>query len=84
MQLTDDEILKKYGKYCPSCNRNYMLPYEYEYTCYFCNHTIIKTKKELSNFSKKKQNFALRLNYAKKKILTICVDVAQIYFGDDY
>ena len=61
-----------------------MLPYEYEYTCYFCNHTIIKTKKQLSNISKKKQNFALRLNYAKKKILTICVDVAQIYFGDDY
>ena len=61
-----------------------MLPYEYEYTCYFCNHTIIKTKKQLSIFSKKKQNFALRLNYAKKKILTICVDIAQIYFGDDY
>ena len=32
----------------------------------------------------KNKNFALRLNYAKKKILTICVDVAQIYFGDDY
>ena len=84
MQLTDDEIIKKYGKYCPSCDRNCMLPYEYEYTCYFCNHTFIKTKKQLSNFSKKKQNFGLRLNYGKKKILTICVDIAQIYFGDDY
>ena len=61
-----------------------MLPYEYEYTCYFCNHNIFKTKEQLSNLSKKKQNFALRLNYAKKKISTICVDVAQIYFGDDY
>ena len=27
-----------------------------------------RIKKQLSNFSKKKQNFALRLNYGKKKI----------------
>ena len=84
MQLTEHEIIEKYGQNCPSCNRNCMLSYEYEYTCYFCNHTIIKTKKQLSNISRKKQNFALRLNYAKKKILTICVDIAQIYFSDDY
>ena len=84
MILTDNQIIEKYGKNCPSCDRNCMLPYEYEYTCYFCNHTIIKTKKELSNISRKKQNFALRLNYAKKKILTIFVDVAQIYFDYDY
>ena len=84
MQLTEHQIVVNYGQHCPSCDRNCMLTYEYEYTCYFCNHTIIKTKKQLSNNSKKKQNFALRLNYAKKKILTICDDVAQIYFGDDY
>ena len=83
MQLTEDEIIKKYGNIV-LCNKNCMLPYEYEYTCYFCNHSIFKTKEQLSNFSKKKQNFALRLNYGKKKILTICVDIAQIYFGDDY
>ena len=57
-----------------------MLPYEYEYTCYFCNHNIFKTKEQLSNFSKKKQNFALRLNYAKKKILTNCVDYCSNIF----
>ena len=44
---SDDEIIKKYGKYCPSCDRNCMLPYEYENTCYFCHHTIIKTKKTI-------------------------------------
>ena len=81
---SDDEIIKKYGKYCPSCNRNMYVPYEYEYTrVIFVIIVYYKTKKQLSNISKKKQNFALRLNYAKKKILTICVDIAQIYFGDE-
>ena len=84
MILTDDEIIKKYGKNCPSCDRKTMLPYKNEYTCYFCDHSNFKTKEQLSNFSKKKQNFSLSLNYGKKKILTICVDIAQIYFGDDY
>ena len=27
MELTDDEILKKYAKQCLSCNRNGLLPY---------------------------------------------------------
>ena len=78
MYLTEHEIIQRYGKFCPSCNRNTMLPYEYHHTCYFCNHNIVKTKEQLSNVSKKKRNFALRLNYGKKKILTICVEIAKI------
>ena len=84
MQLTDDEIIKKYEN---------IVQVVIEIVCFHMNMNIhvifviilfIKTKEQLSNISRKKQNFALRLNYGKKKILTICVDVAQIYFGDDY
>ena len=36
MILTDDEIIQKYGKICPSRNKNTMLPYAYEWTCLIC------------------------------------------------
>ena len=48
MILTDDEIIQKYGKICPSCNRNTMLPYAYEWTCLICKMNIIKQKHELT------------------------------------
>ena len=32
MELTEDEIIQKYGKRCGHCNRNTLLPYEYEWT----------------------------------------------------
>ena len=34
MELTEDKIIQKYGKHCGHCNRNTLLPYEYEWTCY--------------------------------------------------
>ena len=36
MELTEDEIINKYGKYCGLCNRNTLLPYECEFTCFSC------------------------------------------------
>ena len=36
MELTEDEILQKYAKQCPSCNRNgndYHI--QYEWSCFF-------------------------------------------------
>ena len=44
MQLTDEETIKNMENIAHRCNKNTMLPYEYEYTCYFCNHSIIKLK----------------------------------------
>ena len=32
MELTEDQIIEKYGKHCGHCNRNMLLPYEYEWT----------------------------------------------------
>ena len=30
MELNEDQIIEKYGKRCGHCNRNMLLPYEYE------------------------------------------------------
>ena len=31
MNSTEDEIIEKYAKQCRHCNRNTLLPYEYEF-----------------------------------------------------
>ena len=84
MQLTEDEIIEKYGKRCGHCNRNTLLPYEYEFTCFSCGYNVHKRKHELSKIQRKKINFINRLKYAEAKIFSICVDVYKIYEGDDY
>ena len=84
MKLTEDEIIQKSGKNCGHCNRNTLLPYEYEFTCFSCGFNINKRKHELSKIQRKKINFINRLKYAEAKIFSICVDVYKIYEGDDY
>ena len=84
MELTEDEIIQKYGKFCGHCKRNTLLPYEYEYTCFSCGYNVSKRKHELSKIQRKKINFLNRLKYAEVKIFSICVDVYKIYGGDDY
>ena len=47
MDLTEDEIIKKV-KHCGHCNRNTLLPYDNEWTCFSCGYNVIKRKHELS------------------------------------
>ena len=84
MILTDEQIFGKYAIICPSGNRNGSLPYQYEWTCYFCNYNIIKQKHELTLNQRKKLSFASRIKYAEQKIIVICTDIIQIYDGHDY
>ena len=84
MELTEDEIIQKYGKRCEHCRRNMLLPYEYEWTCFSCGFNVYKQKHELSKIQKKKINFINRLKYAEVKIFCICIDVYKIFEGDDY
>ena len=84
MELTEDEIIQKYGKFCGHCKRNTLLPYEYEGSCFSCNYVVSKRKNELSKTQRKKINFINRLEYAEVKIFSICVDVYKIYEGNDY
>ena len=84
MNLSEDEIIQKFAKRCGHCNRNTLLPYEYEFTCLSCGFNVIKRKHELSKKQRKKINFINRLKYAEVKIFSICVDVYKIYEGNDY
>ena len=84
MNLSEDEIIQKYAKNCGHCNRNTLLPYEYEFTCFSCGFNVNKRKHELSKIQRKKINFINRLKYAEVKIFSTCVDVYMIYDGNDY
>ena len=84
MELTENEIIQKYAKRCGHCNRNTLLPFEYEFTCFPCGYNINKRKHELSKIQRKKINFINRLKYAEVKIFSISVDVYKIYEGCDY
>ena len=84
MELTQDEIIQKYGKRCGHCNRNTLLPFEYEFTCFSCEFNVNKRKHELSKIQRKKINFINRLKYAEVKIFSICVDVYKIYERNDF
>ena len=78
MELTEDEIIENYGEKCGHCNRNTLLPYEFEWTCILCGINVVKRKHELSKIQRKKPNFINRINYAEQKIICICVDVYKI------
>ena len=54
MNLTEDEIIQKYRKHWGHCNRDIMLPYEYEITCFSCRYKLITRKPELSQIHRKK------------------------------
>ena len=57
MELSEDEIIKKYAKQCGHCSRNTLLPYKYEWTCVSCGYNVIKGKHELSKLQRKQINF---------------------------
>ena len=84
MEITEDQIIKKYGKRYGHCNRNMLLPYEYEFTCLSCGYSVNKRKHELSKIQRKKINFINRLKHAELKIFCISVDVNNIYESNDY
>ena len=84
MNLSEDEVTQKYAKNCGHCNRNTLLSYEYEFTCFSCGFNVNKRKHELSKIQRKKINFINRLKYAEIKIFSICLDVYMIYDGNDY
>ena len=79
-----DEIIQKYAKTCRHCNRNTLLPYEYEVICIACGYNVNKRKHELPKIQRKKINFINRLKYAEIKIFSICVDLYKIYEGDSF
>ena len=57
MELTEDEIIQKNTKRCGHCNRNTLLPYEYEWTCFSCGYNVNNRKHEFSEIQRKKNKF---------------------------
>ena len=84
MDLSEDKIIENYAKHCGHCNRNTLLPYECDWTCFSCGYNLFNRKNELSKKQRKKINFMNRLNYAEVKILSICVYVHKNYEGNDF
>ena len=84
MELSEDEIFKKYAERCGHCPRNTLFPHEYEGTCFSCGYNVNKRQHELSKIQRKKINFIDRLKYTEVKIFFICVDVYKNYEGDDF
>ena len=84
MELTEDEIIQKHAKRCGHCNRNTLLPYEYEWTCFSCNYNVTKRKHGFTKIQRKKINFIDRLKYAEQEIFCICIDFYMINDGNDY
>ena len=84
MNLSEDEIIQKYSENCGHCNRNTLLPYEYDWSCFSFNYVVSKRKHELNKIQREKKIFINRLKYAEQKIFCICVDVYSIYDGNDY
>ena len=56
MQLSEDEIIQKYGKHFGHCNRTTILPYQSEWTCFSCGYNVINRKHELCKIQRKKIN----------------------------
>ena len=54
MQPSENETIQRYGKGCVHCNRNTLLPYEYEWTCLSYGYNVIKRKHELCKIQRKK------------------------------
>ena len=82
MDLTEDEIIQKDGKRSGHCNRNTLLPYEYEFTCFSCGYNVNKRKHKLSKVQRKEMNFNNRLKYAVVKVFSICLGLYKNYEGD--
>ena len=84
MELTEDEIIEKYGKKCLHCSRNTLLPYEYEWTCFSCGYNLLKRKHEISKIQRKKINFINRIKDAEQNFFCIGVDVYKNCEGSVY
>ena len=54
MDSSEYQIIEKIATHCDHCNRNTLLPYEYERSCISCGFNLIKRKHELITKNEKK------------------------------
>ena len=51
MELIEDQIFENYAKQCKHCTRNFLSPYEYDYSCVARGFNVVKTKNEFKKIS---------------------------------
>ena len=83
-ELREDEIFEKNRTFCKHCDRNLLLPYKFEWTCFGCWYIVIKRKHELSKIQQELKNFINWLKYADHKTFCICTEVYEKYEGNGY
>ena len=71
MDLSEDEIIRKYAKRCGHCTQNTKLPNQFDFTCFSCGYNVNKRKHKLSKIQRKKVNFINRLKNAEFKKFSI-------------
>ena len=54
MELTEEEMIQKFAKNCGHCNRNTLLTYEYEFTCFSCGYNVNKLNMNSQKYKEKK------------------------------
>ena len=54
MDISEVEIIQKYGKHCDHCNQNTLLPYEYEFILYFMGIQLSQKKTRSYRIQRKK------------------------------
>ena len=67
MNLSENQIIEKYGKRGGHYNGNILLPDEYEFTCFSCGYNVIKRKHELARIQKRKLILSMDQNMQNKK-----------------
>ena len=83
MELTEDEIIQKYGKFCGHRKSNTILPYKNKFNCFSCGYNANKKSMKSLKYNEKKIIFFKRLKYAELKIFCIRLDVYETYEGSD-
>ena len=73
MNLTEDEITKKYANQYMHSTCKTLLPYENESTSFRWGYNVTKQKTELTKIQRK-NNFVNRLENAEKK-KSVCINV---------
>ena len=57
MEITKDEILRKFAKQCGHCRRISSLPFEHEFIFNACAYNVIKRKHKLIKTQRKINKF---------------------------
>ena len=84
MELTEDQIVKKYAKHCGHCSRNILLLSEYVWICFGCGYNLINRKNKLSKTQRKKNKFCESIKICGTQNILHLRRCIHNFEGDDF